>query len=287
MTVVLVTGATGNVGSAVVAELLERSVRTRALVRDPARAVRLAPGAELARGDFTDRDSLERAMEGTDRVFLSSADGPDKVAHETMVIEVAEEAGVGRIVRASTVFAEPGSPLPPLDWNGRLDERLARSPVPSASIHSSFYMTNFLGFADAIRTTGKLFAPVDGARVAMVDPRDVAMVAAELLVADDLPATPISDLTGPDAISFVDVAAAIGSATGRGVEFVDVTDEAARRELVAFGAPPWLVTHLTTLFAWMRAGRMSTTTDTIASFTGRAPRTFAEFANDHASAFTG
>jgi uncharacterized protein YbjT (DUF2867 family) len=282
----LVTGATGNVGSAVVRELLSRSVRVRAFVRDPARVAGLGPDVEVAQGDFTDVDSLRRAMQGTDRLLLSSADSPDKVAHETAVIEAAEDAGIERIVRASTALAEPGSALPPLDWNGRLDRRLASSPVRSLSLHSAFYMTNLLAYADAIRA-GKLFAPVDGARVAMVDPRDVGRVAAVLLLADELPTQPLPTLTGPAAVTFAEAAAAIAAAVGRPVEFVDVPDEAALRQLESSGAPPWLVTHLSRLFPIMREGTMAETTDAVVSLTGREPRTIARFATDHAAAFGG
>ena len=104
---VLVTGATGNVGSQVVHDLRGRGVPVRAFVRDPER---LAVDVEAAVGDLSDPASIARALDGVDRVFLSSGDGPDKVAHEAAVVDAAAAAGVELIVKASTVMAKAGSP---------------------------------------------------------------------------------------------------------------------------------------------------------------------------------
>ena len=149
MGTVLVTGATGNVGSSVVPELLQEGEGVRAFVRDPAAArQRLGDQVELTVGDLSDPDSIRRAMEGVDRVFLSSGDGPQKVEHETAVIDVAAEAGVRRVVKVSTVRAAAGSPLPGFDWNGRIEDHLRGSGMPFTILQSTFYMTNLLAAAE-------------------------------------------------------------------------------------------------------------------------------------------
>ena len=146
---VLVSGATGNVGSRVVQELRGRGVSIRAFVRDPAKAAeKLGDGAELARGDFSDTASLHRALKGVDHLFLTSADGPQKVAHETAVIDAAAAAGVSQVVKLSTLGAQVGSPLPPFDWHGRIEQHLCRSEVPAVVLRASFYMSNLLGAAE-------------------------------------------------------------------------------------------------------------------------------------------
>ena len=131
MTTVLVTGATGNVGSAVVHELRRRGVPVRAFVRDP---VELPEGVEVAIGDFEDPASIRAALAGVDRVFLSSADGPRKVEHEAAVIDAA--AGVDLIVKASTLAAQVGSPLK--RWTGRPMRNTAgeRRPVIRSPPHA-------------------------------------------------------------------------------------------------------------------------------------------------------
>jgi hypothetical protein len=182
---ILVTGATGNVGSEVVRLLRERGAPVRAFVRDTAKAAeKLGDDVELAVGDFSDAASVQRALLGVDGVFLSSADSPQKVGYETGVIDAAAAAGVRRIVKASTIRAEIGSPLPPFDWHGRIEQHLWRSGIPAVCLQSSFYMTNLLASAEQIRHDGKLFAPAGSGRISMIDPRDSAAVAAVALTAD-------------------------------------------------------------------------------------------------------
>jgi uncharacterized protein YbjT (DUF2867 family) len=284
MTKVLVTGATGNVGSQVVRELRGHGASIRALVRDPDRAAEKLGGVELAAGDFSDTASLRRALEGVEHIFLTSADGPQKVEHETAVIDAATAAGVPLIVKLSTIGAEVGSLLPPFDWHGRIEEHLRRSAVSAVILRSSFYMSNLLTSAEAIRHTGKLFAPADKARIAMVNPRDVAAVAAVVLTTDGHEGQAY-ELTGPEAITCERIAEELSAATGRPVEFVDVPEEAARQGFVEAGMPTWLVEHLIELFRIIRQGALEWTTDTVRVLTGREPRSFAEFAREHAGLF--
>ena len=284
MTKVLVTGATGNAGSRVVRELRGHGASIRALVRDPDRAAEKLGGVELAAGDFSDTASLRRALEGVGHVFLTSADGPQKVEHETAVIDAATAAGMPLIVKLSTIGAEVGSPLPPFDWHGRIEEHLRRSAVSAVILRSSSYMSNLLASAEAIRHTGKLFAPADEARIAMIDPRDIAAVAAVVLTTDGHEGQTY-EFTGPEAITYERIAEELSAATSRPVEFVDVPEEAARQGFVEAGMPAWLVEHLIELFRIIRQGALEWTTDTVRLLTGREPRSFAEFAREHAGLF--
>ena len=285
VTKVLVTGATGNVGSRVVQELRGRGVSIRAFVRDPYRAAeKLGDSIELTSGDFSDTESLRRTLEGVDHLFLTSADGPQKVEHESAVIDVAAAAGVSRIAKLSTLGAKVGSPLPPFDWHGRIEEHLRRSKVPAVILRSTFFMSNLLGSADAIRQTGKLFAPADEAKIAMIDRWDVAAVAAVVLTTEGHEGATY-ELTGPEAITYGRIAEELSAVAGRSIGFVDVPDEAARQGFVEAGMPDWLVEHLIGVFRIIRQGALEQTSDTVRSLTGREPRPFAEFAREHAGLF--
>jgi uncharacterized protein YbjT (DUF2867 family) len=282
---VLVTGATGNVGSHVVRALLARGVAVRALVRDADSARgRLGGDPELAVGDLSDAGSVRRALDGVDRVLLSSADGPDKVRHEAGVADAAAAAGVSLVVKASTMLAETGSPLPPLDWNGRSEDHLRRSGLPVTLLRSGFYMTNLLMAADQVRGEGCIFAPAGEGRIAMIDPRDIGDVAAVVL-SEPGHAGRSYRLTGPEAITYGEVAGELSRATGADVRYVDVPEHAARAGLEAAGMPGWLVEHLVRLFGLIRAGGLAETTGHVRLLTGRDPRSFADFAGDYADVF--
>lgn len=284
---ILVTGATGNVGAQVVRELRKKGVRVRAFVRDPEKGRELlSDEVELAEGDFSDPVSVRLALGDVDRVFLSSADSPQKVAYETAVIEAAAETGVQRIVKCSTIGAQVGSPLPPFDWHGRIEEHLRQSRVPAVILQSCFYMTNLLAAAEQLRHEGKLFAPAGDGKIAMIDPRDTAAVAAIVLATDGHEGATYL-LTGPESITYTRVAEELSHATGGRIEFVDVPDEAARQGLVAAGLPDWLVEHLAALFPLIRQGALEETTETVRVVTGSEPRTFGQFARDQAHAFGG
>jgi uncharacterized protein YbjT (DUF2867 family) len=278
---VLVTGATGNVGSAVIGELRERGAAVRAFVRDPAAA--LPDGVEVAIGDFEDAGSIRAALAGIDTVFLCSASGPRTVAHETAVIDAA--TGVELIVKTSSLGAAIGSPLPGLDWCGGIEASLRASGLPWVLLASSFYMTNLLAAAEPVRARRILPAPAGEGRVAMIDPRDVGAVAATVLTGTGHDGRTYR-LTGPAAIGYREVASELSKATGVPVEYVDVPPAAAREGLAAAGMPDWLVDHLDGAFALIRDGALEETTDTVRVITGREPRSFAEFVRDHRAAFT-
>lgn len=276
---VLVTGATGNVGSAVVAELRRRGAAVRAFVRRPAE--KLGDDVEIAIGDFDDPGSVRSALGGVDRVFLSSGDGPRKAHHEAAVIDAAD---VELIVKASTIGAQAGAPLPPFDWNGRSEDHLRRSGIPAVVLRSGFYMTNLLAVAEPVRARHILPAPAGDGRIAMIDPFDVGAVAAAVLTGTGHDGRTY-ELTGPEAVGYRDIAAELSRVTGTHVEYVDVPPAAAREGLVASGMPDWLVQHLDGAFARFRAGEFAATTDTVAVLTGRPPRSIADFLTDHADAF--
>ena len=282
---ILVTGATGNVGAHVVRELQTRAACVRAFARDTEAAQTKLGDVELARGDFDDPASLRRAMQDVDRVYVCAADGPDKVAHETAVIDAAAAMGVQRIVKLSAMHADPSSSLPPFRWHGEIESHLRRSRVPSVILRPAFFMTNLLMVAPGVAETGMLFAPTAGRPIAMIDIRDVAAAAAVTLLADGHTGRTY-DLTGPAAITFGEVAAALTSATGRDVRSVDLTGEQARPRFENAGLPDWLSTHLAGVFALIRRDGFARTTDHVRAITGHPARDINGFARDFAPAFT-
>lgn len=282
----LVTGATGNVGSQVIRELLERDVLVRAFVRDRERAsAMLGEGVELAVGDFGDPESLRRALEGVEGVFLACANQPRQVEYETRVIDAARELGVRRIVKLSALGAEIGSPVAFWDWHARIETHLRASGIPSVILRPSFSMANLLASAEAVQDTGKLFAPAGDAGISMIHPRDVGTVAAVTLKEDRHQGETYT-LTGPEAITFEGVARDLSEAVGREIEYLNVPDEAARESMTDQGLPEFVAAQIVTICGALRQGAQEHPTGTVRVLTGQEPRAFSRFAHENARLFT-
>lgn len=285
MTSVLVTGATGATGSRLVRLLRAQAVTVRALVRDPARAEGIVgDGVQLALGDFADRASLRAAVEGVDSIYLACGNVPEQVEYESAVIDEAERSGVRRIVKLSARGAAVGAPVAYWHWHGLIEQHLAAADVKAVVLRPGFAMTNLLAAAEHVRSQAMLFTPAADARIAMIDPIDVAAVAAAALTTDGHDGNTYV-LTGPRAITYQQVADDIAAVAGRPVGFVDLPPEAAGPALVQAGLPAFVADQIVAVFDALRSGAQATTTDTVTAITGRAPRSFADFACDHAAAF--
>jgi uncharacterized protein YbjT (DUF2867 family) len=269
----------------VVRELLDRGATVRAFVRDAHQGAALhGDGVGLAVGDFGDRDSLRRALDGAERMFLACANVPGQVDYEIAAIEAAKEAGVERVVKLSYSVAAVDSPLLFPRWHGLIERHLERSGVPSVLICPGFLMSTLLMSAETIRQTGRLYAAAGRARIAMVHPADVAAAAAVALTEDGHEGARYV-LNGPSAITYEEVAAHLSEATGRPIEFVDLPDDVAHQAILEAGTPPAVADFLVRLFKALRQGLDETTSDTVRRLTGAEPRGFAEFARDYAAAF--
>ena len=282
---ILITGATGTVGSEVVKAVRERGARVRAFVRDPDKArEQLGGGVELAIGDFADPPSVRAALDGADEVFLSCADDPRRVEWETSAIEAAAAAGVRRIVKLSAATAELGSPVAFWDWHARVEQHLSESEIASVILRPSWYMSNLLASSPQVSGEGRLYAPAGEARIAMIHPRDVAAAAAAVLTTEGHDGRTYV-LTGPEAITFARVAAELSAATGSEVEFVHVPDEGARQAMVQGGLSDFVAEQIVTSFALLRQGVAKQVTGTVESLTGTPARDVGAFARDHACLF--
>jgi uncharacterized protein YbjT (DUF2867 family) len=282
---ILVSGATGNIGSKVVAELQKQNVLIRAFVRDPKKAeAMLGQGLELAVGDFADASSVRRALENTHSVFLACSNDPRQVEYETNLIDAAVASGVRRIVKLSALAAEIGSPVAFWDWHGKIEQHL-RNVAPSAVIlQPSFSMTNLFAAAEGIRYQGMLFAPAEGARISMIDPQDVASSAVVALTSGSHDGQTYM-LTGPEVITYEQVAKELSAATGQHIPFVAVPDEAATKAMIATGLPEFVAEQIVAVFRALRQGAYDQTSDAVYSLTGHASHSFAQFASGHAKFF--
>ena len=243
---VLVTAATGSVGRLLVPLLAERGVRIRAFDRSRPTAPQLA---------------------GVDAVFLACPNVGDQVAYECGLIDSAARAGVTRLVKLSARGAAVDSPVGFWDGHARIEQHLAESGIEAVVLRPGFSMANLLAQLEVVRNSGLLPLPGGDARVAMIDPADIAAAASIALTGE---ATAGSyELTGPAAISFAEVAAGLTAAVGREVSYVDVPPAQAVAAMVAGGLPEVVAHQIGTVFAALRDGAQAETTDDLERLTGR------------------
>jgi len=284
----LVTGSTGTVGSELIPVLLDRGMELRSLVHSPEKAPGMeAQGIEVALGDFADSDSIRRALDGITRVFLVAPTDPAQGEWESNLIRIAGEENVERIVKLSIINADPDSELLVYRNHGRSERTLRESGVPHTIMRCSEFMQNLLLQAPDIADNGAIYGTETGTRgVGMVDVRDIAAVAAELLVADrDDDA--LCTVTGPEAISFATVARELSLALDKELSYVELPPDEFRSALTEAGTPCWLAEALVDLYRSYGRGMAEEVTTTVRDLTGDPARSVRRFATDHAATLLG
>lgn len=274
MDTIVVTGATGNVGSAVLTLLDPRTCTVRALVR--CRPGRPVPGVEYHVGDLGDTDSVDRLLSGADRAFLACANSPDQVRLETHLIDRAVRQGLSRIVKLSAFGAAADAPVAFWRWHAEIEDHLAASGLEHVLVRPFFYMSNLLPALAPARALGLLFAPAGQARVAMIDPRDVAAVAVGTLTGGTGPDRALT-LTGPEALDHHDVARAMTRVLGRQVAYQEIDETTARDQMVTSGLPGFVADQVLAVYARLRAGMQSQPDDSVRRITGHAARSLDDY----------
>jgi uncharacterized protein YbjT (DUF2867 family) len=284
---ILIVGATGLVGSATLRQLTARGVPVRALVRSAEKAAALTgPGVETVVGDLEQPASLDGALDGVTRALLISPLHLRQVEWQGNFVESARRAGAVHIVKLSGLGTAPDSPLRSGRWHAQTERHIADAGLPFTCLHPPFFMQNLLRSAAVIAAQGVLVAAMQTGKIAMVDARDVAAVAVAALTSDGHVGKTYT-ITGPEALSFQEIAQKLAAATDRRVSYQDVPLASVRQELVAAGLPAWLVEVRMEFATALRDGYAATVTDTVQAVTGQPARTFDTFVREHAALFRG
>ncbi len=280
---ILVTGATGNVGRELIHVLEDVVAKIRVLVRDPARAASLPAAAHRVVGDLDQPSTLEPAFAGVRKLFLlTQGIGTAQVEN---VLAAAASASVEHIVLLSSVNAI-GDPVPAMGrWHRERERLLADSGIPATVLRPGGFMTNALEWAGTIRDGGYVFDPTGPGRFALIDPADIAAVAALALLEDgheDRTYVP----TGDEVHTLAGHVNILADVLGREIEVrTAATPEEAVRARYPQGAPPALAAALLEAAAAMRADLVGFRTDEVERLLGRRPGTFAQWCARNAGAF--
>ena len=284
---ILLTGATGNVGGAVIANLTAMSADVRALVRDESKAQGLRDaGVEVVIGDLDKPETLDAAFRGADRVFLATPVSPDQVALAHNGIAAAERAGSPHIVRlsAGALDTAADSPARVTRQHAEIDAELEASGLPYTILRPHNFMQNTLMAAQTVASDGAVYMPMKEGKLGMIDVRDIADVAAKVLTEAGHEGKTYG-LTGPASISYHDIAAGLSEALGKEVTYVDVPLEAAREAMVGMGLAEWYADAYNEYNEAFSEGFGDFTTNDVEEITGHPARSYETFASDFSQAF--
>jgi uncharacterized protein YbjT (DUF2867 family) len=285
--VIIVTGATGQLGRQVVERLLTRvpADQVGVSVRDPEKAKALADrGVRVRRGSFTDPASLAHAFEGASQVLIVSVDkmGDECVTQHRAAIDGAVAAGARRILYTSQMGSSASSHFQACRDHAATEEALSACGVPFTSLRNGFYATSAVHFLGRALETGQLELPGDGP-VAWTAHADLAEATAAILAGEASFDGPTPPLTGPEALTFDDIADIAGKVTGRPIARATVSDDEFRKHLIGNGVPAVAADQLLGIFAASRAGEFATVDPTLGRLLGREPIDMATVLRGHVS----
>jgi uncharacterized protein YbjT (DUF2867 family) len=283
---ILVTGATGQVGGPLVDRLARRGAKVRGLVRSRDAAERLRKlGVEPVEGSFDEVESLRRALDGVERLFVLTPTGVDEaVRRQARLIDLAADAGIERVVKLSVIGADEVTDAQIMCSHRRAEEHLEQSGLAWTHLRPCWFMQNELGQAQAIATHGSFHAPNMGSP-AMIDVRDVAAAAATVLLSDGHVGRAYV-LTGPESLSYADLAERYERVLGLEVRWSEIGLDQAHERMLASGMTDELATWLTEIMAHHRKSDVSATLSlAVEELTGKLPRSFEQFVHDHANLY--
>ena len=280
---ILVTGATGTIGSDVVRQLAARGEKVRALTREPAQAG-VPSGVETVPGHHRDRASVEAAMAGAEAAFLVGVFGPDDAEHDRGLVAAARAAGVRRIVKLSSI----GTGDPDLGvfatWHLPGEQAVRNSGLQWTVLRPSSFASNTLTWAAAVREGTAAPNMMGDGKQGVVDPRDVAEIAVAALL-DPGHAGRTYTLTGPETLSAHEQAAVLREVLGRPVPLHDLSPAERRGQALAAGLGETYADSLMAAARFIQEGGNDVVTEDVREVLGRRARTYREWAEDHKGAF--
>jgi uncharacterized protein YbjT (DUF2867 family) len=284
---ILVTGATGTVGSEVVKQLSAKGADVRACCHTLSKADKIkGPGVEIVEFDYTKPETVGAAFKGVEKLFLLTTPLVGNMVETTaLLVEEAKKAGVKHIVELSVLGADTESKVLPMKWHRQAEMTVEESGIPYTFVRPSGFMQNFSNFnAQTIKAQNAIYTATGEGKIGFVDARDIAAVAVEALTVDGHEGKTYT-VTGPEAISYNQAAETLSEVLGREISHVDISEEDARKGFVEAGYPDWVGDAVIEDARITREGRLSTVEPTVEDVTGKKPRSFEQFATDYAEAF--
>jgi uncharacterized protein YbjT (DUF2867 family) len=272
----LITGASGSVGKAVLQEASRKDSKIRAMYRSKGEAAKAPSGCETVLADYSDAQSLRKAMDGVSSVYVVCSPIPQLVELESNVLNACKESGVKHVVLNSAMGAgNYGKSFP--SWHRKVEDKLKITGMSYTILRPNGFLQNIVAYnAPSIRTQGAFYAAMGDAKVSYLDVGDIAVAAVKALQGG-AHAGKTYELNGPEAISNQELAKRISKATGRTVNFVDIPESAQREAMLGMGMPEWQVTALLELQQYYKQGGGAKTDELLKSLIEREPVTLDQY----------
>jgi uncharacterized protein YbjT (DUF2867 family) len=281
---ILVTGASGNVGKAVLSEVARSGAKHKAMYRSANEAAKAPAGAEGVLADFAKRETLALALRDVDAIYLVCSPIPDLVQLETNMIDACVTAGVKHIVLNSALGAGDYSKSYP-SWHRKVEDKLKSTGISFTVLRpNSFHQNVVAFFAPSIRAQGVFYSSVRDARVSFLDVRDIAVVAAKALAGGEHSGKTY-ELNGPESLTYAELGEKISKHAGRAVQYVNIPVEAQRKAMLEQGMPAWQVDALLDLQEYYVSGKGGAVDPLLQKLLGRAPVTMDRFLAEFAVEF--
>jgi len=272
---VLVLGATGHVGQPLISALLDKGVTVKAA----SRSGKDIGTAQSVVFDYFDTATIAPAFDGIDTAYVMLAGG--YTGADTLllpIIAAAKERGV-KVVLQTALGVDADDSIP----YRKVELALEAAGIPYVILRPNWFMDNFHTFWKAGIDQGVIALPAGDGKSAFIDVRDIAAVAAEALTSDTFDNQAL-DLTGPEALSYAESASKISEATGKAVSYSAISDADFITGMVEAGLPKDYAEFLTSIFYPVREGWTAAVTDAVEKVTGKAPRSLAQYIEDHKAA---
>ena len=287
---ILVTGATGTVGSEVVEQLSRdaSSYNIKAGVHsiENADKVQQYDRVKAVQIDYDKIEGIESAFKDVDKLFLLTHPSSKTVEHESNLVTEAKKSGIKHIVKQSIMRADLDADVEAMRLHRQAEKLIEDSGIPYTFLRPNEFMQGFINFQGTmIKSNNAFYIPAEDAKVSFVDARDIAAVAVKSLLEGDKHYNKTYMITGPEALSYHQAADILSNATGKKIDYVNISDEEARGGMKEAGLDDWLINTISDLYAVYRKGYASSVSSAVEEVTGRKAATFAQFAKDHANAF--
>lgn len=284
----LITGVTGMMGGAVLEEARKAKLPLKAMYRNADEAKKAFPGVASVIADYADKESLGKALENVDAVYLVCSPIPQLAELESNAIDACAEKRVGHVV-ANSALGAGDFPQSFPSWHRKVEDKLKASGLKYTILRPNSFMQNLLtSAAPTVRTQGAFYAAMGSAKVSLIDVRDIATVAVKALSDPWAHEGKTYELNGLEALSYAEVATKISRTIGRPVKFVDIPEDAQRKAMLDQHMPEWLVTAVLDLQRYYTAnGKGGEVDGVLAGLLGRAPIRLDQFLDENKDAFRG